>query len=114
MSKYVRGEKRWDKWIESISEDVKEEVKEEVRDTALKIEKDAKRRAPVDTGNLRRQIRSDIDGYNATISSNADYSAYIEYGTYKMSAQPYMTPAFMKYRAEFERDLASILRKAGE
>jgi HK97 gp10 family phage protein len=50
-----------------------------------------------DTGNLVskiivKQISQDI----TSVESNADYSAYLEYGTSKMEARPFMLPAFEK------------------
>ena len=50
-----------------------------------------------DTGNLVskiivNQISQDI----TSVESNANYSAYLEYGTSKMEARPFMFPAFEK------------------
>ena len=50
-----------------------------------------------DTGNLVskiivNQISQDI----TSVESNANYSAYLEYGTSKMEARPFMLPAFEK------------------
>ena len=46
--------------------------------TGFKVEEIAKETAPVDSGNYRSQIN--YDGAN-TITANANYSAFIEYGT---------------------------------
>jgi HK97 gp10 family phage protein len=64
-----------------------------VRKTALDIEADGKQFAPVDTGNLMGSITTDVDGLTAEIGPTAEYGGYVEYGTSKMSAQPYMGPA---------------------
>ena len=45
-----------------------------------------------DTGNLVRQKSSDV----TNVESNANYSAFLEYGTSKMEARPFMFPAFEK------------------
>lgn len=54
-------------------------------DIALHIEREAKQRAPVDTGNLRASIASVIEeiagGYRAVIGSNVEYAADVEFGT---------------------------------
>lgn len=47
--------------------------------------------APVDTGFMRDNIHETEDG-NAIISE-AGYSGFVELGTVKMSAQPFMRPA---------------------
>ena len=67
-----------------------------VAKSALGIERDGKINAPVLTGTLESSITSDIDGLSAEIGPHTDYEAYVEYGTSKMAAQPYMGPAFEK------------------
>jgi HK97 gp10 family phage protein len=50
-----------------------------------------------DTGNLVSKIIVKQKSKNITnVESNADYSAYLEYGTSKMEARPFMLPAFEK------------------
>ncbi len=58
------------------------------------IEAHAKAAAPVDTGLLRNSITSRREGRLAwVVESPVDYSVYQEYGTSRMAARPYMTPA---------------------
>jgi HK97 gp10 family phage protein len=65
---------------------------------ANSVETIARELAPVDTGNLRANIRqtkfATDDNLSVTIESGADYSLYVEYGTVNMDAQPFLTPAF--------------------
>ena len=50
-----------------------------------------------DTGNLVSKIIVKQKSKNITnVESNADYSAYLEYGTSKMQPRPFMLPAFEK------------------
>ena len=60
---------------------------------ARTCERDAKILAPVDTGNLRNSITSDIRGLTAEIGPSAEYAAHVEFGTSRMGPQPYMGPA---------------------
>ena len=58
--------------------------------------KDAKRAAPVDTGFMQQRIRSDgkrAPFLEGVFRSPAHYSAYVELGTSRMAAQPFMFPA---------------------
>lgn len=48
---------------------------------------------PVDTGFLRANIDYHADEGGVECWSDADYSAYQEYGTYRMAAQPYFEAA---------------------
>jgi HK97 gp10 family phage protein len=65
-----------------------------VRKTALDIEADAKALAPVDTGNLKNSIGSDVQTLAAEIGPTASYAPFLEAGTSRMAAQPFMGPAF--------------------
>lgn len=58
-------------------------VSQAVRKSAFDIEARAKSLAPVDTGNLKGSITTDIasDGLSAEVTANADYAAPVEYGT---------------------------------
>lgn len=67
-----------------------------------KIVEEAKRVVPVRTGLLRDSISSKQDGNSVIIEANTDYASYIEDGTEKMGAQPFMEIAIeaTEYRAE--------------
>lgn len=50
--------------------------------------------APVRTGYLRDHIHTEMTGEaEATITSEAPYSGFVENGTSRMGAQPFFTPA---------------------
>lgn len=78
--------------IKKLENKTDEETKKLVKETASKIQNEAMRTVPVDTGNLKRSIMLNIsnDGQTATVTATADYSAYVEYGTRKMTARPFM------------------------
>lgn len=71
-----------------------------VQKAALKVEGDAKMITPVDTGALRDSItissNSTTNGAVATIGSSLEYAPYVELGTSKSSAQPFLQPALQK------------------
>lgn len=62
-----------------------------------------------DTGYLANNIHFviDSDGLGASVESRAEYSEYLEFGTSKMRARPFMQPALEenrpKIRARFAR-----------
>lgn len=86
-----------------------------IRKTARDIEASAKRRAPVDTGNLRNSISSTIQGtgnskvMSAEIGPTAEYGIYVELGTSRMGPQPYMQPALEENIPAFESVVSSVL-----
>ena len=61
------------------------ELPKAMGDIALYIEREAKSRAPVDTGNLRASIAHLVqpiaEGYRAVVGSNVDYARDVEFGT---------------------------------
>jgi len=77
--------------------------------TTLDIEADAKTLAPVDTGNLRGSISSDIKTLSSEVGPTADYGRYVEEGTSRMAPQPYMGPAADRRFPELELALGTIV-----
>ena len=65
-----------------------------LRKTGLDIVRGAQQCAPVDTGALRASIGMDtLDALAVAVGPTVHYAPYLEYGTYKMAARPYMGPA---------------------
>jgi len=91
-------------------------LRQEVERTALRVVREAKRRAPVDTGRLRASITAasgsgetifpagneaeagDAVGepsneYAVRVGTNVKYASFLEYGTINMDPRPYLRPA---------------------
>lgn len=68
---------------------------------------------PVDTGFLKRSIFITIKdlGLTAKIEPTANYAGYVEYGTRKMGAQPYVRPAYDKATKEFVERTNKLFKK---
>ncbi len=66
-----------------------------VRKSALDVSTIAAELAPVDTSFLKSSIGTDVaaDGLSAVVGPSASYGAHVEFGTRRMSPQPYMGPA---------------------
>lgn len=47
----------------------------------LLVENEAKRKCPVDSGQLRASITHEIDGNTGVVGTNVEYAPYVEYGT---------------------------------
>ena len=59
---------------------------------------------PVDTGRLKGSIEASmVDDFTGNITLGTEYMWYVEYGTYKMKAQPFIAPAVEKMRADLSR-----------
>lgn len=60
--------------------------------------------APVDTGRLKASIthQVDVNEQCVYIGTNVEYAAYVEMGTSKMKAQPYLQPGIMNNVDEYK------------
>lgn len=70
----------------------------------------AKEIVPVRTGNLRDSIDMKISGDTVIVGSDVNYSIYVELGTSKMSAQPYLIPSLFQAIHELEREFPQYLQ----
>lgn len=63
----------------------------------------AKELAPVKTGALRDSIQAHLAGWAADITAgeSLDYAVFVEYGTVRRGAHPFMRPAIEQYAAAF-------------
>lgn len=72
----------------------------------------AKRKCPVDTGNLRDSITHEAD-YNRKrvyVGTNVEYAPYVEMGTSKQTAQPYLRPAAQEHTSTYKAILKAHLQ----
>lgn len=72
-------------------------VGKELVKRTLRVNRRAKKLAPVDTGRLRSSIAYEVgrDGGDlvSRIGTNVHYARYLELGTVRMRARPYLRPA---------------------
>ena len=75
-------------------------------------ERYAKELCPVDTGRLRNSIAHEqINDHTEQIGTNVDYAPFVELGTRRQKAQPYLRPAVENHRAEYEAIIRAELRE---
>ena len=72
----------------------------------FEIEAEAKQLCPVDTGTLRRSITTTAPvvsggGVTGSVETGIHYAPYVEFGTRKMAAQPFLGPALESARARW-------------
>ncbi len=85
---------------------------------AFKIVREAVRRAPKRTGALKRSIRISDRGESGSLGlvgvaieadttreTGRSYAGFVEFGTSRMRAQPFMRPALRKYAKAYRADL---------
>lgn len=81
-----------------------------LEEIGLLAERYAARKCPVDTGNLRASITHEVDaGDDAVyIGTNVEYAPYVELGTSRQKAQPFLRPAASEHGARYRQ----VLKKA--
>ena len=78
-----------------------------------KAESYAKKLCPVDTGRLRASItHAQYDDDTEIIGSNVEYAPYVELGTHKQRAQPYLRPAAEGHTGEYAAIIQREMKNA--
>ena len=81
-----------------------EQIEQALIAIGLTAESYAKSDCPVDTGRLRNSITHEVRmNENAVyIGSNVEYAAFVEIGTQRMKARPYLRPAAANHTEEYK------------
>lgn len=84
------------------------------------VEAEAKALCPVSTeetrpggphGELQQSITSKADELTCDVGTNKEYAAYVEFGTCKMKAQPYLVPALKGKQSEVIAAIAAEFKR---
>jgi HK97 gp10 family phage protein len=71
----------------------------------------AKRLCPVDTGRLRGSItHTQMDEDTEVIGTNVEYAPYVELGTTRTRAQPYLRPAISDHVDQYARIIKKVMK----
>lgn len=80
----------------------------------LRVQNEARKFCPVDTGRLRSSIQHvpgrDDRGPYVDVGSNVKYAPFIEFGTFRAMAQPYLRPALAAAVGYAPAELAGSFR----
>ena len=90
------------------------DVKKAVQTSTYRLASNARKRAPVDTGNLRSSITSTAklnNGFSGEVTAGAEYAPFVEFGTRKAESQPFMGPAAEEEQPKFNQAIKEALRE---
>lgn len=79
--------------ILSLAEQITGRLPEALAGGAEAVADSARGMCPVDTGTLKDSIGVSASESSAEVYAGADYAVYVEFGTYKSPAQPFLVPA---------------------
>lgn len=89
-----------------------EAVKKVVSTNTSEMANQMQRRAPVDTGFMRRSINQSIldGGLSGMVTPTAEYTPYVNFGTRFQAAQPFVSNAFNYQKIKFLADMKGLVR----
>ena len=103
--------------VARVPEAMRQARDETLREWADNVQNTAAEKAPRDRGELYQAIdqrvnthfgRADVGVWQ---EDQLDYALYVETGTSKMNAQPYLVPAFNDHRAQVTRTYRAAFRR---
>ncbi len=88
-----------------------------MKTTTGQVQAQAKQIAPKRTGFMANNIlvepvKKTATSVTGTINAKADYSSFVEFGTYKMAAQPFIRPAVSAAQSLFIKTTTDKLKEA--
>lgn len=91
--------------LDHYTEEIQDNLEDALTAGAMVGERFAKEYAPVETGTLRRSIAVETEEKNKSAvvvrcGTNVEYAPFLEFGTSRMAAHPFMRPAFFNHKSE--------------
>lgn len=98
--------------LRTMPDVVRQELRQVVGVTAFALANRIRATAPRDTGLLRGAVSSRVTGLTGRVELGVDafYWHFVEYGTVRMAARPFVRPAGELEAADFERRLKDLSR----
>lgn len=93
---------------------IEHEARRSIIECLIVAEGDAAHLCPVDTGRLRASITRSTEngGLTGKIGTNVEYAPYIEFGTSRSAAQPFLRPAIDDNKDAFDRIFRANMKRA--
>lgn len=110
----LKGFEAWVKYTDKVTRKTRKEIEKEVRKVGEDIVRDAKAVVPVDTGRLKKSINYKLspDRLSVKVGTDVYYSMFVEFGTYKMPARPYLTPAIARHAPRLTKGVEDAVKYA--
>lgn len=100
--------------LKQLPEDMRKSYRKSLREASMAVRRDARKLVPVRTKALRKSIKFKIarDGLSAIVRPTVYYGLYVEHGTERQEAQPFMRPAAAAEKKRFAGRISADLREA--
>lgn len=108
----LKGMDKFMRKVQNKPREARRAVSAELQRSALRVERKAKMKAAVDTGFMRNGIfAARVGMLRYKVTSPAGYSVYVELGTRKMKAQPFLGPAVKEESEVLFKNLRKMFRR---
>lgn len=110
----IEGLDELERKINKITEDSRKNIVHALDIAGLLVLRSAQQKCPVDTGNLRASLTKEVSDRElyAVVGTKVHYAPYVEYGTRKMRAKPYLKPAFYENEKDIKQRISQAVLKA--
>ena len=109
---YVEGIEEFQEALRNFDSAMQKQVHRQLVSWAADVKALAKQLVPVRTGHLRSTIYAKISEWVAEVGAEATYALFVEFGTYRMRARPYLYPAIREHLPQLERIILDALDAA--
>ena len=95
--------------------EIRKELNMAIKMAGIRIQREAKIEAPVDTGNLRSQIKfTNLNNGQGVVGSYAKYSIYVHEGTKWQRSNPFMERAIDQSKGDLDIIFNNAVRNIGK
>jgi len=112
ISCYVKGIEEFQRAMRNFDSAMQRQVHRQLLSWAADVKALARQLVPVRTGYLRSTIYAKISEWVAEIGAEATYGLFVEFGTRRMRAQPYLYPAIQQHLPRLEQIILDALDAA--
>ena len=99
--------------LDKMTAEIQPKAGQVVNKYGLAITGEAAKNAPLDTGALRNSITSEsmmTGDLTFTVQDGVEYGVFLELGTSRMAARPFMLPALEAWRQRFENAFSELFK----
>jgi len=107
--------------LQTLPSEMFEQVQQVLMNGAIRVAERARELVPVRTGHLLASIRPEIEDAQDSeeafspirVVADAEYASFVEFGTSRMEAEPFMQPAIDEIEPEIMEEVDAILADLG-
>lgn len=114
MPAKIVGLERLRRKLRKIPAQVHKDVSLALAEGAERIADGARERVPVASGDLKDSIRvrGSEDGMSISVEAPAEHARFVEFGTRRTPARPFLLPAFEEAKPKIVAEIKEAVRRA--